>query len=218
MKLFKIARRALMLGKTQRSDKMYFLKKISACKKAALCGNYEEAYYKLLDAFEDHLSSFGNIMRGNSASSDGSGPHFRMIWGIPEEALRADKKAFWAIVGMYNLYRTNFPSVPANYIARNYRYWSNDIPGDTSYFYLWLDDNHRYLGEMRPIDSEEYMAVTATESYIKFADGCSYYNQVRIDYKVVTKANDYPVVYLTIVPDNDHLDEKKHYYKYCWQF
>jgi hypothetical protein len=186
---------------------MYYPKKFSACKKAELSGNYEEAYYKLLDLFEKTMDSFGEPMRGNTIAVSGAGPHFKMIFNIPAECLNLHNSEVYPVAAMYNLWRTGFPSVPENYIERKRSYLHSGVPGDTSYFCLWIDSKNAYCGEMMPIDEEEYRSIRKHERTVAFEG--PRYDDIKVNYKIVERAWKYPVVYLEC---------EKHYYKYSWQF
>lgn len=206
MKLLEVARWALQLTKGKRYDSKWYLKKVSACKKAELCGDYKNAYYKVLELFEEFVECFEKPMRGNSLASSGAGPHFKMIYNIPPECLQLSKDLVYPIAGMWNLFMTGFPEVPANYIERKKPCYSG-VPGDTSYFSLWINDAYAYLGEMRPITEEEYKSIQLQENWVLFPT--IHYGGVKVCYKHRKQVIKHSIIYLKC---------EDHYYKYSWQF
>lgn len=206
MKLLSLARWALQLTKEKRYGNKGYLKKVLACKKAELCEDYKSAYYKLLEIFEDTLAHFGKPMRGNIAATSGAGPHFQMVFNIPPECLNLKEELIYPIAGMWNLFMTGFPEVPANYITRKDIY-PLKLPGDTSYFSLWINENYAYLGEMRPITQKEYDSIQLLESWVSFPT--MHYGGTKVCYKYRKQTMKYPIIYLEC---------EGHYYKYSWQF
>lgn len=202
----KVMRDALRLSHARHYSFKGFKKNVISCKRAELQGDYETAYKKLLDIFENHLESFGRIMRGNTISSHGAGPHFKLVFNFPYECLDLPKNTRLAIGAMYNLYMTGFPSVPVNYITRNTPYWDSNVPGDTSCFYIWSDGYNPYLGTMTPISLEEYSNDQHYEHRIKF-DNPMLYEDIFILYKISKDILGKETIYLKCC---------NHYYKYTW--